>query len=146
MEKNSKQNIFDKVIYTINGLILKLQIVVLTICLILASFDLVKTVFNKIANPPFPSLDIAALFEIFTLVLVIGIGYQLIKSFVKSISSNVIPVLPVLQISAIAVANKIITLDIKNVDSHILYGLATLLVSLGVAFYFLKDYSIKNDD
>jgi uncharacterized membrane protein (DUF373 family) len=146
MEKNSEQNIFDKVIYTINGLILKLQIVVLTICLILASFDLVKTVYNKIANTSFPSLDIAALFEIFTLVLIIGIGYQLIKSFVKSISSNVIPVLPVLQISAIAVANKIITLDIKTADPHILYGLATLLVSLGIAFYFLKDYSIKNDD
>jgi uncharacterized membrane protein (DUF373 family) len=146
MENKPKQNIFDKIIYTINGLILKLQIVVLTVCLILASFDLVRTVYDKIANQPFPSFDISALFEIFTLILIIGIGYQLIKSFIKLISSNVIPVLPVLQISAIAVANKIITLDIKTADPHILYGLAALLVSLGIAFYFLKDYSIKNDN
>jgi uncharacterized membrane protein (DUF373 family) len=146
MENKSKPNLFDKSIYTINGLIIKLLIAILIICLIFASLDLVRTVFNRITELPFPSLNITALFEIFTMVLIIGIGLQLVKSFIKSVSSNVIPVLPILQISIIAVANKIITIDIKTVESYILYGLAALLVGLGIAFYLLKNYTIKDDD
>jgi uncharacterized membrane protein (DUF373 family) len=146
MEIKSKPNLFDKSIYTLNGLIIKLLIVILIACLIFASFDLVGTVYNRITESSFLSLNITALFEIFTMVLIIGIGLQLVKSFIKSVSSNVIPVLPILQISIIAVANKIITIDIKTVESYILYGLAALLVGLGIAFYLLKNYTIRDDD
>jgi uncharacterized membrane protein (DUF373 family) len=146
MENKPKPNFFDKSIYTINGLIIKLQIAILTMCLIFACFDLVRTVFKSITASPIPTLNITALFEIFTMVLIIGIGFQLVKSFVKSVSSNVIPVLPVLQISIIAVANKVITIDIKNVEGYILYGLAALFVGIGIAFYLLKNHVIRDDD
>jgi len=78
-------------------------------------------------------------FEIFTLVLTIAIGYDLIKCFTKLISSDIIPVLPIIQISVVAVANKIITLDTKRTDPATLYGLATPLAGLGVAFYLFKE-------
>lgn len=145
MKNNTEPDKFDTAVHAVNAFIIKFLIVVLTICLILSSLDLVKIIYQKVATPPYPLIDISALFEIFTLVLVIAIGYELIKSFNKLISSDIIPVLPIIQISVIAIANKIITLDTKHTDSGILFGLAAILAGLGVAFYLLKDHSIKNE-
>jgi uncharacterized membrane protein (DUF373 family) len=40
------------------------------------------------------------------------------------------------QIAIIAVANKIITLDIKHTDAITLFGLAALMTGLGLVYYF----------
>ena len=145
MENKPSTEKFDKVISKVNNLIIRFLIVVLTICLLLSLVDLVKIIYQKVATPPYFMIDISALFEIFTLVLIVAIGYELIKSFNKLITSDVIPVMPIIQISVIAVANKIITLDTKHTEPSILFGLAAILIGLGIAFYLLKDHSIKNE-
>ena len=135
MEKNNK---FDGVIIGINKVIIRFLMIILTVCLIFASLDLVKIIYQRITLPPFLLLDVATLFEIFNLLLIIAIGYELIKSFHTIVSSDTIPVIPIIQIAIIAIANKIITLDLKHIEPQILYGLASLLLGLGAAIFFSK--------
>ncbi len=138
---------FNQSVLFVNKFIVKILVVILTICLLLATIHLVVIIIDKIKEPPFLVLDIATLFEGFSLVLIIAIGYELIKSLLLIISSQSIPSFPIIQIAIIAVANKIITLDIKHTEPLILFGLAALIAGLGLAYFFhkIKNDEIKND-
>jgi uncharacterized membrane protein (DUF373 family) len=67
-------------------------------------------IYKKITNPPFLLIELSTLFEIFNLLLVIAVGYELMKSFYMIVSSDKIPVVPIVEIAIIALANKVITI------------------------------------
>lgn len=134
---DSPQTKFEQYILSGNKLIVKYLIIILTLSLIFASVHLSMLVYEKLTNPPFLVIEVGALFDIFSLVLIIAIGYELVKSLLIIISSEAIPSLPIVQIAIIAVANKIITLDVKHTDVNLLYGLAALIAGLGLT-YFLQ--------
>lgn len=127
---------FVKTVLFANKLIVKLLIVVLTVCLILACVNLLIIVYDRITRPPFLVMEVETLFEVMSLVLIIAIGYELVKSLLIIITSEGIPSLPILQIAIIAISNKIITLDIKHTDAMVLFGLAALIIGLGLAYFF----------
>lgn len=81
----------------------------------------------------------------FNLILIIAIGYELIKSLILIISSNTVPTLPIIQIAIIAVSNKIITLDIKQTNVYILIGLALLIAALGLTYFLMKYFETQRD-
>ena len=131
-------NKIDSSIITIGKWIIRFLMAVLTICLLLATAHLVKVIYDKISEPPFLLLDVNTLFEIFNLLLIIAVGYELIKSLLTIITSDTIPAADIMLIAIIALANKMITLDVKHTDAPVLYGLAAIMVSLGSTFFFLK--------
>jgi uncharacterized membrane protein (DUF373 family) len=139
---SGKDNFFKYVLLT-NKLVIKVLLVGLTLSLILASANLIVILFRRIIEPPFLVLELPLLFEGFSLVLIVAVGYELIKSLIIIITSEEIPAFPILKIAMIAVANKIITLDAKHTDAMVLFGLAALIAGLGVAGYFIKPS--KND-
>ena len=112
----------------------------MTISLILGTFHLIYLELSKIVDHPYLLVDVSTLFEVFNLILIIAIGYELIRSLILIISSDTIPTIPILQITIIAVSNKIITLDVKQTNVYTLIGLAMLIAALGFA-YFLMRYS-----
>jgi uncharacterized membrane protein (DUF373 family) len=74
--------------------------------------------------------------------LIIAVGYELIKSLILIITSETIPSAPIIQIAIIAVANKIITLDIKHTEPIMVVGLGVLIAALGLT-HFLLNYRKK---
>ena len=129
---------YDIVILTVNKWLIRFLMGVLTVCLVLASLDLIRILYNTIINPPFLLIDITTLFATFNLLLIVTVGYELVKSFHTIISSDIIPTIPIIQIAVIALANKIITLDLKHTDAPVMFGLAAILASLGLSYFFLK--------
>lgn len=130
---------YDTIVLTVNKWLIRFLMGLLTICLVLASLDLVRILYIAITKPPFLLLDITTLFSIFNLLLIVAVGYELVKSFHTIISSNIIPTVPIIQIAVIAVANKIITLDLKNTNAPMIFGLAGIMASLGLSYFFLKN-------
>jgi uncharacterized membrane protein (DUF373 family) len=134
MDKNN----FIKIILISNKFIIKYLVALLTVCLLLASINLFMLVYKRLTEPPFLVFEITILFEVFSLALIIAIGIELIKSLILLLISESIPSLSIIQIAIIAVANKIITLDVKHTDAITLLALAALMAGLGLAFYFHK--------
>jgi uncharacterized membrane protein (DUF373 family) len=131
---------FTQTISTINKNVVRFLIVIMTFCLILGSIHLVFSIYQNIIDSTtyFMLLDVKDLLGIFNLVLIIAVGYELIKSLVLIISSDAIPTVPIIQIAIVAIANKIITLDIKHTDANIIIGLALLISGLGLSYFLLK--------
>ena len=137
MEQNNPTK-FDKGIKFVNNLVLKYLIVVLTICIILGAIHLTYMIIKDLMEPPYALLEVSSLLEIFSLSLILVVGYELIKSLSIIISDHRIPVTPLIQIALTAVANKIITLDIKHIDVGYLYGIAALVLALSAGLFFIN--------
>jgi uncharacterized membrane protein (DUF373 family) len=129
---------FSRIIIGINKNIIRVLIGIMTLILILGTLHLIYLEFKKITAPPYLLIDVSTLFEVFNLILIIAVGYELIKALLLIISSNTIPTVPIIEISIIAISTKIITLDIQQTNSNIIMSLALLIAALGFAYFVLK--------
>lgn len=129
---------FLRIIIAINKNIIRVLIGIMTLILILGTLHLIYLEFKKITAPPYLLIDVSTLFEVFNLILIIAIGYELIKALLLIISSDTIPTVPIIEISIIAISTKIITLDIQQTNSNIIISLALLIAALGLTYFLLK--------
>lgn len=122
------------------SLLLYVMLLVVLVSMTLGSFHLISILYQKIVSPdPYVGLlNILDLMDIFAMLLTIGVGYELFKSISILIKSDIIPAGPIVKIGAIAVANKIITLDIKNIDHYKMIALGTLILCLALGYYFFN--------
>lgn len=122
------------------SLLLYVMLLVVLVSMTLGSFHLISILYQKIVSPdPYVGLlNILDLMDIFAMLLTIGVGYELFKSISILIKSDIIPAGPIVKIGAIAIANKIITLDIKNVDHYKMIALGTLILCLALGYYFFN--------
>ena len=76
--------------------------------------------------------------------MIIIVGYELFKSLYIILQSNQMPVKSITKVAAIAMANKVITLNLKEIEPIELFGISTLIISIGVSYFlFQKDPEIK---
>lgn len=137
---------FTHTIHNIAKFILKFLVVVMTLSLGLGMINLVYTLVHDVIVPPYQyMLELHELYNVFKLGLIIVVGYELIKSLLIIINSDSIPSKTILNIAIIAVANKIITLDLSHTGFESVLALAALALALGVGNYFLKEDIIKKD-
>jgi len=92
-----------------------------------------------ISPDPYPFvLHVSELLGIFSLSLIIVVGYELIKSIILVVKSDLIPVDAITKIAAIAVLNKMITADYGAVDAYKIAAMALILLSIGAAYHFFR--------
>jgi uncharacterized membrane protein (DUF373 family) len=141
MEKNLMHLLKKIARYTILTLA-----IVLVISMILGTADLIveDLVLKIIASDPYPILiKTEDLYSIFSMVLIIIVGYELFKSLYIIMYSNQMPVKSIFKVAAMAMANKVITLNLKEVSPIELFGIAALILGIGLAYYFFhKDPEI----
>lgn len=120
------------------ALLLYLMLIVVVVSMCFGSLHLVSIVIEKVISPdPYIGLlNILDLMDIFSMLLTIVVGYELFKSISIIIKSDIIPAGPILKIAAIAVANKIITMDLKNIDYSKIISLGVLIITLAAGYYF----------
>lgn len=111
---------------------------VLVLSMLLGTADLFIIFIKNISTPdPYAFLiNVEDLYKIFSVLLIIVVGYELLKSMQLILSSDKIPVRSILKIASIALANKIITLNLKEVEMSEMLGLAALIIAMSAAFFF----------
>jgi uncharacterized membrane protein (DUF373 family) len=79
---------------------------------------------------------VQGLLEIFGYFLLVLIGVELLETLKAYVRKDVIHVRVVLEVALIAMARKVIIEEPNTVPGATLFGVAALIFSLGVAFYF----------
>jgi len=74
--------------------------------------------------------------EIFGYFLLVLIGVELLETLKAYLKKDVIHVRVVLEVALIAMARKVIIEEPNSVPGLALFGIATLILALGIAFYF----------
>jgi len=110
--------------------------VLLIIVVVLSTVDLAVLIAQAIWKPPRFLIPVQGLLEIFSFFLLILIGVELLETLRAYVKKDVIHVRLVLEVALIAIARKVIILEPDNVSAPILFGMAALILALGVAFFF----------
>src|SRR5260370_34431920 len=118
----------------------KLVVLALAIVLIvvaaLSTIHLGALVAQEIWKPPRFLIPVQGLLDIFGFFLLILIGVELLETLKAYAKKDVIHVRVVLEVALIAMARKVIVEEPNNVPSLTLFGIAALILALGIAFYF----------
>ncbi len=110
--------------------------VLLVIVVTLSTVHLGFLIAEEIWTPPRFLIPVQGLLEIFSFCLLILIGVELLETLKAYLRRDVIHVRLVLEVALIAMARKVIILEPNTIPAATLFGVAALILALGVAFYF----------
>ena len=108
----------------------------LVIVVALSTAHLAVLLGEEIWTPPRFLIPVQGLLEIFGYFLLVLIGVELLETVRAYLRKDVIHVRVVLEVALIAMARKVIILESHDVPSSIFFGIAALILALGIAFYF----------
>ena len=113
--------------------------VMMAIVLGLATLDLAWLIIKDIIHPPYFLLEVNQLLEIFGLFMLVVIGIELLETIMKTYITQGQPHYEVvLSVAIIAISRKVIILDLKEINSLILIGIASIIVALTVGYFLMK--------
>ena len=113
--------------------------VMMAVVLGLATLDLGWLIIKDIIEPPFFLLSVDQLLDIFGLFMLVVIGIELLETIMKTYVTQGQPHYEVvLSVAIIAIARKVIILDLKEVDSLSMVGIAAIVVALTVGYFLMK--------
>jgi uncharacterized membrane protein (DUF373 family) len=105
---------------------------------LLATIELGYVIIKDIVSPPIILLEITELLEIFGFFLLVLIGVELLETIKAYLLEKVVHVEIVLEVALIAIARKVIILDMEKFDSLTVLAIAGLILSVAVAFFVVK--------
>ncbi|MEI8060260.1 MAG: phosphate-starvation-inducible PsiE family protein [Ferruginibacter sp.] len=130
---------FEKILKTIASAIINFLLLLSSIAgLILVCIDLVYEFTNAITEPPVGLINGHKLYALFSLLLIIAIGYVLIKSMFNILNNNQVPVILILKIAIISISNKVIMLNLKEMTMQTMIGIAVIIASLSITFFLVQ--------
>ena len=115
----------------------------LVLVLILSTLFLGVMIAREIWGPPRFLIPVEGLLDIFGYFLLVLIGVELLETLKTYMKQDVIHVRVVLEVALIAMARKAIILEPSSVPSSTFFGIAALILALGVAFYFERQTQDK---
>ena len=108
------------------------------VVVLLATIELGYIIIKDIVTPPIILLEIAELLEIFGFFLLVLIGVELLETIKAYLLEKVVHVEIVLEVALIAIARKVIILDLEKYESLTVLGIAGLILSVAAAFYVVR--------
>jgi uncharacterized membrane protein (DUF373 family) len=111
---------------------------VLFVVLVAAFIDIAYEIYQKILAPPIFIVDASGLMSLFSLVLVLLIGLELIETVKTYLDDDGIHVDLVVLVAIIAIARKVIVWDIEKYSYVDLLSLAAMTTALGVTYFLIK--------
>lgn len=118
-------------------------IAMMVLVVFISTLELAILIVVDILKPPKYWLGIDQLFEIFGFFLMILIGVELLETIKAYLSENVVHTEIVLAVALIAIARKVITLDVKMYDPLTIVGIAALIFTIAIAYFLIKKCRIS---
>lgn len=139
IHKYSKNDNFLHLVENLQVLVSKLLSIAMIVLILIAIADLIIFIINKLLAWNFnePSFN-KNLFTAFGLFLNILIALEILENITAYLRKSVIHVELVIATSLIAVARKIIILDLKNTEGLKVIGLGIAVLSLSISYWIIR--------
>ena len=111
----------------------------MAIVLVLGTLDLAWFVIKSVIESPYFLFDVKLLLDVFGMFMLVLIGIELLETIMKTYLTQGAPHYEtVLSVAIIAIARKVIILDVKKVESLSLIGIAAIILALTVGYFMMK--------
>ena len=126
--------------------LIQLLMGLMAIVLVLGTLDLGWFVIQNIITPPYVLFDVNLLLDVFGMFMLVLIGIELLETIMKTYITQGPPHYEtVLSVAIIAIARKVIILDVKKVDSLSLIGIAAIILALTVGYFMMKRARLEKE-
>jgi uncharacterized membrane protein (DUF373 family) len=112
-------------------------LVMMALVVCLSTVELGWFIIKDVITPPIFLLEIDELLDIFGMFLLVLIGVELLETVKMYLTQKTVHVEVVFMVAMIAIARKVIILDIKELPSLTLIGIGVIVVSLSAGYYLL---------
>lgn len=107
--------------------------------LLLSAIELSWVIAKNVITPPVFLLEINELLEIFGLFMLVLIGIELLETIMKTyLTEGVNHAEIVISVAIIAIARKVIILDVKDVSGLTLIGMGSIILALSIGYFLVK--------
>jgi uncharacterized membrane protein (DUF373 family) len=112
----------------------------MALVLLLSTIELGWIIIKDIITPPVFLLEIDELLEIFGLFMLVLIGIELLDTIAKTfMDESTDHAQIVMAVAMIAIARKVIILDVKDLSGLALVGIAAIILALSIGYYLIKN-------
>ena len=135
------------VIKKFQKIIILVLVVLMAVVLLLSTVELAWVIIKDAITPPILILEIDELLEIFGLFMLVLIGIELLDTIAKTyMAESVDHAQIVMAVAIIAIARKVIILDVKDLSGLALVGIAAIILALSIGYYLIKkkDVAVKD--
>lgn len=121
-------------------------VAMMALVVVLATVELGWIITKDVVSPPVFLLEIEELLEIFGLFMLVLIGIELLETIVKTyLHQSADHARIVMSVAIIAVARKVIILDVKDASERTLLGLAAIILALCIGYYLIRSKHCSGD-
>jgi uncharacterized membrane protein (DUF373 family) len=121
-------------------IIIGILIILMAVVVLLSTVELGWLIVEDILTPPVVLLGIDELIDLFGFFLLVLIGLELLETIRSYLTDSTIHVEVVIEVAMIAIARKVIILDVKELSGLTLVGIASIILALTGAFFVLKHW------
>ncbi len=122
--------------------------VLMTLVILWGVVDVVWVIYQRLMEPPYMLLKISDILETFGAFMAVLIGIEIFINITSYLRDDVIHVKIVMATALMAIARKVIILDVKEVDWRYLLGLAAVVLAMSVGYWLvvIRDRSPEGPD
>jgi len=127
-----------KILKTFEKVIVVALLGMMMLAVFVSTVELAVIFVQELIKPPFMLLNMEEMLVVFGFFLMVLIGLELLESIKAYLIQDRVHAEVVFLVAIVAVARKVIILDYKTITPEMLYGMAAVIVALGVGYFFVK--------
>jgi len=116
---------------------IKLLAVLMVFVIFLGVLDVVYQLYNDLSTPPLLYLSVSEIFAIFGTFMVVLIAVEIFINIRLYLGSNTLPIQLVIATALMAIARKVIVLDLKETPAEYVYAIGVVTLALGVTYWLV---------
>jgi uncharacterized membrane protein (DUF373 family) len=133
---SANESLIERLVVKVQKLTVLALAAMLVVVMLLSTVHLGALISEEVWKPPRWLIPVQGLLEIFGYFLLVLIGVELLETLKAYLKKDVIHVRVVLEVALIAMARKVIIEEPNTAPGLTLFGIAALILALGIAFYF----------
>ena len=117
---------------------IKMLAVLMVLVIFLGVLDVVYHLYDALKEPPILHLTVSEIFEIFGAFMVVLIAVEIFINIRLYLGSNTLPIQLVIATALMAIARKVIVLDLTETPAEYVFAIGVVTLALGVTYWLVS--------
>ena len=119
--------------------------VLMVVVIMFGVIDVVYVGYQAIFSPPYFLLNVSDIFKIFGAFMVVLIAIEIFINIRLYLGSNTLPIKLVIATALMAIARKVIVLDLKTIAPSYIFAIAAVVLALGLTYFLIENTYLRSN-
>jgi uncharacterized membrane protein (DUF373 family) len=126
-----------RILHRVIAVCVKVLAVLMAVVIFLGVVDVIYLLYEELRAPPLLHLSVSEIFGIFGAFMVVLIAIEIFINIRLYLGSNTLPIKLVIATALMAIARKVIILDITETEAVYVYAIGVVTLALGATYWLV---------